>query len=100
MRMATATAVRSDGIWLRAPNYTVSALNANLVGRVAELKRALQSGVAACPDMNRDNFYDVELPNGWAYIHIRDEKHTVYLIAYHPNERPAFGPAHAITAQS
>ena len=46
------------------------------------IQDALEAGIAACPDMSRDNFYDVELPNGWAYIHVRDDKHTVYLIAY------------------
>jgi hypothetical protein len=32
--------------------------------------------------MSRANFYDVELPAGWAYIHVRDDKRTVYLVAY------------------
>jgi hypothetical protein len=38
--------------------------------------------VPAYPDTSRRNFYDVELPSGWAYIHIRDDKQTVYLVAY------------------
>ena len=80
--MSTAAAIQSDAIWLRPGNYNVAALNTKLVGRVAELKHALQEGVAACPDVNRTDFYDVELPSGWAYIHVRDDKHTIYLIAY------------------
>ena len=80
--MNTATVVQSDAIWLRPENYNVAALNARLSGRVLELKHALQTGLAACPDMSRDNFYDVELADGWAYIHVRDDKHTVYLVAY------------------
>ena len=80
--MSTAAALQSDAIWLRPADYNVSALNVKLAGRLAELKRALQDGVAACPDVNRTSFYDVELPSGWAYIHVRDDRHTVYLIAY------------------
>ena len=80
--MNTAVAVQSEAVWLRPGNYYVAALNPKLVARVPELKHALQEGVAACPDLNRVNFYDVELPSGWAYIHVRDDKHTVYLIAY------------------
>ena len=79
-----ATAVQSDSIWLRAAKYNVAALNSKLAGRVSELKGALESGLPAYPDTNRGDFYDVELPNGWAYIHVREDKHTVYLIAYSP----------------
>jgi hypothetical protein len=85
MKMSTAAAIQSDAIWLRPGNYNVAALNTKLVGRVPELKQALNDGVAACPDLGRVNFYDVELPSGWAYIHVRDDKHTVYLIAYSRN---------------
>jgi hypothetical protein len=79
-----ATAVQSDSIWLRATKYNVAALNSKLAGRVSELKCALEAGLPAYPDTNRGDFYDVELPNGWAYIHVREDKHTVYLIAYSP----------------
>jgi len=80
--MTTATAMDPNTTWLRTPDYQIAALNASLAGRVPELKRALQSGLSACPDGSRDNFYDVELSTGWAYIHVRDDKQTVYLIAY------------------
>jgi hypothetical protein len=80
--MMFATAVPPDTTWLQAPNYKVTPLNATLAAGVSELKRALQDGLAAFPDMNRRNFYDVELPDGWAYIHVRDENRTVYLVAH------------------
>ena len=80
--MSATAAVPCDTTWLHAPNYQVMPLNATLAGRVPELKRALQSGLSACPDMNRRNFYDVELPTGWAYIHVRDDNRTVYLVAF------------------
>ena len=79
-----ATAVQSDSIWLSAAGYSVNALNSKLTGRVSELKRGLEAGLPAYPDMNRGNFYDVELPNGWAYIHVREDKQAIYLIAYSP----------------
>jgi len=77
-----ATAVQSDAIWLRAADYNVAALNSKLAGRVAELKSGLERGLPACPDLNRRGFYDVELPSGWAYIHVREDAETVYLIAF------------------
>ena len=78
----TATAVQSDSIWLSTSGYEVTPLNAKLAARTSELKRALQGGIPAYPDMNRRNFYDVELPSGWAYIHVREDKQAVYLVAY------------------
>jgi len=78
----TASALQSDTTWLRIPNYDIAALNLRLSGRLPELRSGLASGLYAYPDTNRQNFYDVELPTGWAYIHVRDEKQTVYLIAY------------------
>ena len=80
--MMSATAVPSDITWLQAPNYRVTALNAKLTACVSELKRALQLGLPAFPDTSRRDCYDVELPNGWAYIHVRDNNRTVYLVAH------------------
>ena len=78
----TGTATQSDTIWLRISDYELAALNGKVGSRLQELKHALHSGLYAYPDTNRPNFYDVELPTGWAYIHVRDDKQTVYLIAY------------------
>jgi hypothetical protein len=80
--MMSATAVPSDATWLQAPNYEVLPLNSMLAGRVPEVRRALQLGVPAYADLSRSNFYDVELTNGWAYVHVRDDNRTVYLVAY------------------
>jgi hypothetical protein len=82
MENMPATATQSDSIWLSAANYNVAPLNAKLDARIPELKRSLQAGIPAYPDTNRRDFYDVELPNGWAYIHVRDDNRTVYLVAY------------------
>jgi hypothetical protein len=80
--MMTATAVQSDTTWLRIADYEIAALNSRLAGRLPELKHALVSGVLAYADASRDNFYDVELPTGWAYIHVRADRQTVYLVAH------------------
>ena len=81
----TATAVQTDTAWLHISNYRIAALNQKLACRLAELEFALNSGVPAYSDSNRDSFYDVELPNGWAYIHVRDDKRMVYLVAFSRN---------------
>jgi len=80
--MSIAAQTNSDTSWLRIPHYKVVALNPKLACRVPEVKHALESGLSACPDTSRENFYDVELRAGWAYIHVRDDMQTVYLIAY------------------
>jgi hypothetical protein len=77
-----APAVQTDAAWLRLPDYGIVPMNLGLTGRTSELKRALNSGLCAYPDATRKNFYDVELPTGWAYIHVRDDHKTVHLIAY------------------
>jgi hypothetical protein len=80
----SAAALQTDTIWLR-PDYHVAPLNPRLSSRLPELKRALEDGVIAYPDMNRSSFYDIELPSGWAYVHVREDNHTVYLVAYSRN---------------
>jgi len=80
--MTTAAAIQPDTTWLRIPDYEIASFNTKLSGRAQELKSALKSGLPAYPDPNRDSFYDLELPTGWAYIHVRDDNHTVYLIAF------------------
>ena len=77
----SATATQLDSIWLRGVDYDVTPLNPRLSGRISELRKALQSGLPAYPDAGRNNFYDVELPNGWAYIHVRNNK-QIYLVAF------------------
>ena len=82
--MSTVIATQPDTTWLRVPQYQVASLNTKLSGRLPEMKRALEAGLPAYADPNRANFYDVEIPSGWAYIHVRDDKRTVYLIAFPP----------------
>ncbi len=78
----TAAALQNETIWLRHDGFRVMALNPKLAARASELKKALNSGLPAYPDTNRPDFYDVELPTGWAYIHVREDRQAVYLVAY------------------
>ena len=83
--MTTAAALQNDTIWLESTNYHVVALNDKLSSHVSDLKRELRSGIPAYADHSRDGFYDVELNNGWAYIHVHDVARTVYLVAFSRN---------------
>jgi hypothetical protein len=78
-------AVQYDSVWLRPSDYEVAPLNSKLASRVPELVRALENGLPAYPDGSRQDFYDVELENGWAYIHVHDDRRMVYLVAYTRN---------------
>ena len=80
--MMTATAIQSDTTWMRLRDYEITPLNDKLAGRIPELRNALASGLSAYADTSRENFYDVELPTGWAYIHVHNGTKTVYLVAY------------------
>jgi len=73
--------VQCDAIWLRLQNYRVMPLNHRLDGSI-ELERAIQRGIPACPDLNREDFYEVELDGRSAYVHVRHDLETVYLVAY------------------
>ena len=83
--MSTVTAIQPDTAWLRTSRYQIASLNKKLAGLVPEMQLALEAGLPAYADPNRANFYDVEIPSGWAYIHVRDDNRTVYLIAFSPS---------------
>jgi hypothetical protein len=68
--------------WLRFENYRVVPLNLRLAGYTSELEQAMKKGIPACADLNRDRFYEIDLGSGWAYIHVRENAKTVYLVAY------------------
>ena len=79
--MSAHSTVPCEAIWLQLQNYRVLPLSPILDGYV-DLERAIKRGIPACPDLRRADFYDVELDEGWAYIHVRDDLRTVYLVAY------------------
>jgi len=83
--MTCAAALQNDTMWMKLRDYDVVALNARLSSRILELSNALRQGVAASADSSREDFYSVELTNGWAYIHVHNDARTVYLVAYSRN---------------
>jgi len=83
--MTTAAALQNDTLWLESTNYHVVALNEKLSSHVSDLKRELRNGLPAFADNARNGFYDVEMNNGWAYIHVLDAARTVYLVAFSRN---------------
>jgi len=83
----------TDVIWLRCGNYQVIPLNPRLRGHIPELECAIQRGISAHPDWQRQDFYILELRTGWAYIHVRENAKTVYLVAYSSSKAPNASPA-------
>src|SRR5690348_14305112 len=72
--------MRSAGC-LRLRGYRVVSLKPEFDELTTELERAIEEGVAAYPDLARADFYDVELDDRWAYIHVYGTGRTVYLVA-------------------
>jgi hypothetical protein len=71
-----------EAISLRRRNYRVVPLNSSLSGHTPAVGMAIDRGVCAYPDLQRPDFYDIELENGRAYVHVHDDARAVYLVAY------------------
>jgi hypothetical protein len=71
-----------DAIWLQRRNYLVVPLNSSLSGYAVALGKAIEHGVRAYLDAQRPDFYDIELEDGRAYVHLHDDARAVYLVAY------------------
>ena len=83
-KMASAAALHPGTFCLELRNYAVVPLNSKLSPHIPKVMRALKDGVPAFAD-NRAGFYDIELDGGWAYIHVREDARTVYLVAFSRN---------------
>ena len=71
-----------DAIWLRRRDYLVVPLNSSIFGYTAALGMAIERGVRAYLDLQRPDFYEIELEDGRAYVHLHDDARAVYLVAY------------------
>jgi hypothetical protein len=69
-------------VWLKLSGYRVAALKPEFDEHAVELERTIHRGIPAYPDLARTDFYDLELDEGWAYIHVYRDGHTVYLVAH------------------
>lgn len=72
--------------WLQSNDPVVPVNNsrastASLKDSLTEIRTALTKGVCGVPDRNRSGFYEIEIEDGWYYIHIPEHIARVYLIA-------------------
>jgi hypothetical protein len=81
-----------DTVWLNLRGYHVVALKPEFDEHTIELERAIQEGIPAYPDLARADFYDVEVEDGWAYIHVYRAVHAVYLVAHSSSTLTSFRP--------
>jgi hypothetical protein len=79
--MNSASTLQPDAIWLCLPEYDVVSLKPGLAGHLSEVEGAIERGSTAYRDLSRDDFYEITLDNGRAYIHVRDDVQTVYVVA-------------------
>ena len=70
-----------DVVWLQRENYEIVALNALRGVPTSELAEAIGHGTSARPDSKRRDFFEVDLTDSWAYIHVHDAARTVYVVA-------------------
>jgi len=76
---------KASFVWLEFPEYQLVPLKTRFLAHIVELGRAIHQGVFAYPDVARPDFFEVALQKGWAYIHVYDTAHIVYLVAYSPS---------------
>jgi hypothetical protein len=75
-----ATYPSSSTHWLRT-DHPVSSMSASMWRYLPAVEDALHHGIAAVPDKNRPEFYEIEVGGHWYYIHIPTRIAGVYLIA-------------------
>jgi hypothetical protein len=68
--------------WLELPAYHVVPLKPQLAEHVIGLERGIRQGIPAYPDVNRKDFFDLQLESGWVYIHVHADSCAVYLVAH------------------
>ena len=79
--MKSALISEPDVVWLQRENYEIVPLNALRAAPISELEEAIGQGISARPDSRRRDFYEVDLTDSWAYIHVHDAARTVYVVA-------------------
>ena len=79
--METVTGFDLNMAWLFEPEYAVKALCPDVACFTQQLKEILRKGCVAEADSCRPGFYQIDLSGKPAYIYVRDETSTVYLVA-------------------
>jgi hypothetical protein len=81
-RAGTKCTLKAGAMFLRiSERLSIDNLNDYPTDVVAQLKELLSKGVAARPDPNRDNFYDVETSGRVFFIHAAPASGKVILLA-------------------
>ena len=80
--MGQISTLEPAAIRLHIQDYPVAPLNPSLGAHIREVERELRRGVQAYPDLQRRDFYDVELGDGWTYIHVHHDARTVFVVSY------------------
>jgi len=80
--MLDSTPTQYDPVWLRSKDYRVVTLNPRIAASILGLERLPGKVLATCPDIRRKDFYNIEMENGWSYVHIHHGTRTVYLIGH------------------
>jgi len=52
-----------------------------VVRQLRSWRKRLGKGISARPDSKRRDFFEVNLTDGWVYIHVHDAARTVYVVA-------------------
>src|SRR5262245_5565399 len=73
---------KGRAVWLKLPDYHVVPLKPQLTEHVKVLEQSIHQGIPAHPDPTRKDFFDLQVENGWFYIHVHADSHTVYLVAH------------------
>lgn len=81
-QMMLDTPIQNAPVWFRSKDYSVVTFNPKVTGCVLGPGWLLEKVLATCPDARRENFYDIEVENGWFYVHVHDDNRTVYVITH------------------
>ena len=73
--------IRTDVVWLQCENYEIVPLNALRGAPTFGAGGSDWARISARPDSKRRDFFEVNLTDGWVYIHVHDAARTVYVVA-------------------
>jgi hypothetical protein len=76
----------SSTVWLRT-DRRVTQTNGSTPNDASFLQGVLRQGINAAPDLNRPDFYEIEVAGQWYYIHIPNRISVVYVVSVRSHNR-------------
>ncbi len=67
--------------------YSVMPVNPALRTYANKLQNEVGPDCRLSPSPRRPDFYEVDAPGGWYYVHVHHSSRTVYVIAHSPCDR-------------